>query len=116
MQPHLLADRPNEACKFACDRSDDYGWLLASGDHGAISRAESGLCLPGNVADVLRQLYKDLGLLLRDACRVLVAPCSFDQHPPGFAVASLGDTSASDRSSAGVLRGDKTEIAHQQAR
>jgi hypothetical protein len=111
-----LTDRPDETGELSRDRSHDDRWLFASGDHGAIAGAEPGLCLPRDVADVLRQADQDLSLLLRDACGILIAPCCFDQHPSGFAVAGLGDAAAADRPTAGVLGRDETEIAHQQTR
>ena len=35
--PYFLADGPDEAGKLSCDRCDDNRWLLASGDHRAIT-------------------------------------------------------------------------------
>src|SRR5271167_391093 len=86
-RPHLPANRPDEAGKFSGDRRDNNRWLLASGDHRAVSTAQPGLCLPGDITDLLGQSDEDLRLLLRNACRILVAPCCLDEHTPGLAVA-----------------------------
>ena len=111
--PHLLTDSPDEAGKFPSERSDDDGRLLATRDHRSIADPEAGLCLPGDVPNVLRQSDEDLGLLLRDASWIAIAPCSFDQHPPCFPVAGLGDAAATNASAAGMFRWHKAEVAHQ---
>ena len=97
---HLLTDGPDETSKLSRDRSNDDRCLLTSRDHRAVARAEPGLCLPGDVADLLRQFDENLRLLLRDARRIEVAPRCFYQHASGFAVAGLGDAASPDRGGA----------------
>jgi hypothetical protein len=48
---HVPGDGPHEARQFPGDRaSDDIGWLAGAGQL-AIARAQTQLCLPGNLAD-----------------------------------------------------------------
>lgn len=114
-QSHLLTDGPDETSKFSRDRSDDNRRLLASGNHRAITRTQSDLCLPGDIPYFLGKSDEDLCRFLRDACRILIAPRCFDEHTSSLTVASLRDATPADRPTAGVLGRDETEIAHQQA-
>ena len=61
--PHLLADGPHKAGELACERGHHNRRLLAFRDHGAITRAESCLCLPGDVAHALGKTNEDLRFL-----------------------------------------------------
>jgi hypothetical protein len=62
LSPHLQANGPDEVEQFPRDRGDNNGGLLTPGDHGTIPSTQSGLCLSGDVADVLRRPHEDLAL------------------------------------------------------
>src|SRR6185437_6960683 len=94
--PDLLADGPDEACKLSRNRRNDYGRLLASGDHGTISSAESGtdllqVCDIGKVchqsiyrhAVLLMKLFGELGQSVFPSSykeKIVTAFCENDLH------------------------------------
>ena len=66
-----MADGPYEAGEFACKRCYNNRRLFAFRDHGTVASAESGLCLPCNIAHTLRKAYEDL-------CRAVVTERTTD--------------------------------------
>jgi hypothetical protein len=65
---------PQDSGKFARDSGDSHRCALAFGDKTAVSRTQSGLCLPGNVPHLLRKLLLATSVRLTDARRVTVRP------------------------------------------
>src|SRR5215469_17678903 len=75
---HVPGDGPNKACQLAGDRgSDDIGRLAGAGKL-AIARAQSELCLPGDLADRLGLLLPEQQLAAEPG-RKTVAPGRLDQ-------------------------------------
>src|SRR5947209_917766 len=93
----LFGDRPDEACQFARDRSDDHGRRLACPRELAISPTQPFLRLPCRVADRLGQTLLSQQLLAADPRREPIAPGGLDQHPPRRTVAGLGDPTLAPR-------------------
>src|SRR4051812_11516196 len=107
---HAPGDGPDEACQLAGDRgSDDIGRLAVAGEL-AIARAQPQLRHPGDRADRsgLRLLPKQQ--LAAEPCREAVSPGCFDQQPTGRAVAGLGEATASDAGTTGMLTWHQPEI------
>src|SRR5215472_14801748 len=110
---HAASDGPHEAGQLAGDRGgDDIGGLAAAREL-AIARAQSELCLPGDLADRLGLRLLPEQQLAADPGRKTVAPGRLDQQPAGRAVAGLGEAATSDAGAARMLAGHQSEIGHQ---
>lgn len=112
---HLPGDRPHKACKFAsyC-RANDRGFLTL-GDERPISRRQSGLRFPGDLADLRCGLLQAIQLGFSNSRRVTVRPGAFDKHMANPTVACLCDPAAANRAAGRSLSGHETKIAHQLA-
>src|SRR3954452_10661277 len=113
LQLDLAGDRPDEADHLASDRGGDHHLGLAGGDQMPIARAEPGLRLPGNVADVVRQRLEEVVKLAADPYRHAIGPGPLDQHPSDKRVARLGNAAAANRAAARPLARYQAEIGHE---
>src|SRR6516164_10142836 len=113
---HLPGDGPHEHSQLAGGRgSDDIGGL-AGAREPAIARAQSELCLPGDLADRFGLLLLPEPQFAADPGREPVTPGRLDQQPAGRAVAGLGKAAALDARAARMLGRNQPEIGHQLAR
>src|SRR5258708_30461829 len=79
----LAIDRPDEARKFARDRSDSDGLALALPDQRSVARVEAALRLPG---DLTHRWWGGVNLRLlgsSDPRGMLIAPGAFHQDAAG---------------------------------
>lgn len=108
---HLSGDSPHEACKFAsyC-RANDRSFLTL-GDKRPISRRQSALRFPSDLADLRRGLLEAIQFGFSDTRRVTVRPGAFDKHMANPTVACLCDPAAANRVAGGSLPRHKTKIA-----
>src|ERR1700757_4742687 len=100
----LATDCPDEAGQFAGDRSDNDGLELAPAQQRPVTRIETGLCLPGDLAHRLRRRRHLVLLLASDPRRVAVTPRAFHQCAARPPVAGLGDWPTPDRLAGRMLR------------
>ena len=100
----LMGDRPEERRHFPGDGGGDDSSPFAPCDELAVATAEAQLRLPGDVAHRFRQI----------ACAVeqRSAHRTFDENPPGPAVAGLGDPAAPHRVAGGAFRRHQPQVAH----
>jgi hypothetical protein len=110
---NLLTDCPQEGSKLAGDRRRRNRGLLAIGNEPAVAGAQPDLCLPGDAADVEREILEPAPQGLADPCRKSVSPRSLDQHPSCSTVAGLRNGAAPHRVPGCAFRRNEAEKSHQ---
>ena len=101
---------PRGTLPFPGDGGGDDSAPFAACDELAVATAEAQLRLPGDVAHRLRQIACAVEQRSTHPGAEAVGPRTFDENPPGPALAGLGDPAASHRAG-GALRG-KPQVAH----
>jgi hypothetical protein len=104
-------NRPHKACQLARHRHTDLIDLHPACTQPGEARGERQLCLPGHVADGLRQFFGSTLRSITDARLKAVVPRRLNQQPSRVPIASLGDAAACHLFAAGVLAGTKPRYA-----
>jgi hypothetical protein len=113
LQLNFPGNSPYEAGELASDGGYHFGFHFSLGHKPTEPAAESNLGFPGNIPDGLRQSLLSFEQKPAYPGRLAIGVGRFNENAPDVAIAGFGDAAPFDGLTAGVFRGNQTQIGHE---